>query len=74
MLRIRAEFNVVTRELRNAQLLEFIDYAGDVDETHLQRLGRRGSAAWKGIDDPTAWVDEIRGGNWFNDGQHAIPV
>lgn len=62
MLRIRAEYNVQTRELRNAKLLEFVDYTNDVDEAHLRRLGQRGSEAWKDVDDPTAWVDDLRGG------------
>jgi hypothetical protein len=63
MLRITAEFNVVTRELRHARLLEFVTYAPKVDEEELDRLGRRGTAAWKDVPDATAWVDELRGGS-----------
>jgi hypothetical protein len=63
MLRVKAEFNVVTRELRNARLLEFVTYAPKVDEEELDRLGRRGAAAWKDVPDATAWVDELRGGS-----------
>jgi hypothetical protein len=62
MLRIRADYNVVTRELRNARLLEFVEYASDIDEHQLERLSRRGAEAWKDVDDATAWVDELRGG------------
>lgn len=61
MLRIRAEYNVVTRELRNARLLEFVEYSSDIDERQLDRLSRRAAEAWKGVEDPTAWVDELRG-------------
>ena len=62
MLRIRAEFNVLTRELRNATLMEFVEYAPRVDEEELARLTRRGAQAWKDVPDATAWVDELRGG------------
>lgn len=62
MLRIKAEFNVLTRELRNARLIEFVEYVNQIDEADLARLTRRGASAWKDVDDPTAWVDELRGG------------
>jgi hypothetical protein len=62
MLRVRAEFNVSTRDLRNAQLIEFVEYSSQVDEAHLKRLRARGAEAWKDVDDPTGWVDELRGG------------
>lgn len=62
MLRIRAEFNVFTRELRNATLVEFVEYAPRVDEDELARLTRRGAQAWKDVPDATAWVNELRGG------------
>jgi len=62
MLRVKADYNVLTRELRNARLLEFVAYDPKVDEEELARLSRRGAAAWKDVPDPTAWVDELRGG------------
>lgn len=62
MLRVKAEYNVHTRELRNARLLEFVTYSPKVDEEELARLSRRGAAAWKDVADVTAWVDELRGG------------
>lgn len=62
MLRIKAEYNVLTRELRKARLVEFVEYAPAVDEEALARLTRRGAAAWKDVSDATAWVDELRGG------------
>lgn len=62
MLRIKAEYNVLTRDLRNARLVEFVEYAPKVDEAELQRLTRRGATAWKDVADATAWVDELRGG------------
>ena len=62
MLRIKAEYNVLTRDLRNAQLVEFVEYTSKVDEDALARLTRRGANAWKDVPDATAWVDELRGG------------
>ena len=61
MLRIKAEYNVLTRELRNAKLLEFVEHSSMVDEEALSRLTRRGAAAWKDVPNATAWVDELRG-------------
>ncbi len=62
VLRIRAEYNVLTRELRNARLVEFVEYAPRVDDDELSRLARRGEQAWKNIGNATEWVDQIRGG------------
>jgi hypothetical protein len=53
---------VLTRELRSARLIEFVEYTAKVDEEELERLTRRGASAWKDVADPTAWVDELRGG------------
>lgn len=62
VLRVRAEYNVLSRELRNARLVEFVEYAPTFDEDELNRLTRRGEQAWKGIGDATEWVDQLRGG------------
>ena len=62
MLRIKADYNVVTRDLRNARLIEFVEYAPRVDEDELARLMRRGAVAWRDVPNATAWVDELRGG------------
>jgi hypothetical protein len=61
MLRVKAEYNVLTRQLRNARLVEFVEYTSKVDEEHLARLTQRGTVAWKDVTDPTAWVDDVRG-------------
>lgn len=61
MLRIKAEYNVLTRELRNARLVEFVEHASTVDEEALARLTRRGAVAWKDVPNATTWVDELRG-------------
>jgi hypothetical protein len=62
MLRIRAEYNVLTRELRGAHLIDFVEYTSKVDEDELERLTRRGATAWSDVTDPTAWVNDLRGG------------
>lgn len=62
MLRIRAKYNVLTRELKDAELIEFVEYAPQFDEAEMARLTRRGAQAWKDVSDATAWVDELRGG------------
>ncbi len=62
MLRIRARYNVLTRELRDAQLIEFVEYAPSFSQAEMDRLTRRGEQAWKDVDDASAWVDELRGG------------
>lgn len=61
MLRIKAEYNVLTRELRNARLVEFVEHATTVDEEVMSRLTRRGAVAWKDVPNATAWVDDLRG-------------
>jgi hypothetical protein len=62
MLRIKADYNVFTRDLRNARLIEFVEYAPKVDEDELARMTRRGAVAWKDVSNATVWVDELRGG------------
>ncbi len=62
MLRIKAEYNVLTRDLRNARLVEFVEYAPLVDEEDIARMTRRGANAWKDVGNATAWVDDLRGG------------
>jgi hypothetical protein len=61
MLRIKAEYNLQTRELRNARLIEFVEYADEVNEGDLARMKERGKLAWKDVKDPAAWVNELRG-------------
>lgn len=62
MLRIRALYNVLTRELKDARLIEFVQYEPKYDSADLERLTRRGAQAWKDVGDASTWVDELRGG------------
>lgn len=61
MIRIVAEYNVVTREYRNARLLEFVEHESRVDEKSLDRLTQRGAKAWRDVPDAGTWIDELRG-------------
>ena len=63
MLRISAEYNVVTREYRQARLIEFVEHDSRPDEQALSRLMSRGAKAWAEVPDGGAWVDELRGGD-----------
>lgn len=62
MLRITAQYNVLTRDLREARLVEFVEYAPSFDEAEMSRLNRRGVQAWKDVASATDWVDDLRGG------------
>lgn len=61
MLRITAEYNVMTREYRNARLLEFVEHDNRLDQKDLDRLTLRGAKAWRDVLDAGAWVDGLRG-------------
>jgi len=61
MLRIAADYNVMTREHRNARLLEFVEQESRLDEKDLERLTQRGAKAWRDVPDARAWVDSLRG-------------
>ena len=60
-IRVTAEENLVTRELRNLQLIEFCSASTTVDEQGLERLWNRGKAAWSDVEDVSDWIAEIRG-------------
>ena len=62
MLRIKAKYNVLTRALRDARLVEFVQYTPRFDDGDMERLTRRGAQAWKDVENATAWVEELRGG------------
>ncbi len=61
MVRISAEYNVATRQHRNARLIEFVNYAPKFDEPEFERLIAVGRQAWKDVPDASAWVDALRG-------------
>lgn len=61
MVRIVAEYNVMTREYRNARLVEFVEHDNRLDERELDRLAQRGTKAWRDVPDAGAWIDVLRG-------------
>ena len=61
MLRISAEYNVATRDYRNAKLIEFVEHESKLNEKDLERLTQRGAKAWQNVPDAGAWVDSLRG-------------
>lgn len=63
MLRIRARYNVLTRELRDARLIEFVEYEPRFDPAEMERLTRRGALAWRDVGSAAEWVEALRGGS-----------
>jgi hypothetical protein len=61
LLRVRARYNVLTQELRDAELIEFVEYAPKFDEQAFERLTQRGAEAWKDVGDASQWIDDLRG-------------
>jgi hypothetical protein len=61
MVRITAEYNVVTREYRHARLIEFVEHESRFDEREFTRLTERGAKAWKDVGDAAVWVESLRG-------------
>jgi hypothetical protein len=56
-VRVSAEQNLLTNELRNPRLLEFVHYK-PFDE---KRLWENGAKAWADVEFASAWVDKLRG-------------
>ena len=61
MVRISARYNVVTREYRDARLIEFVEHDTRIDEKQLDRLFERGARAWSDVADAAEWVEKLRG-------------
>ncbi len=61
MVRIRAKFNVLTHEYKDAQLIEFVEYDNKPDMEALRRGRERAAKAWADVPDSAAWVEQIRG-------------
>jgi hypothetical protein len=46
------------------KFIEIVNYQPSFEETYLNQLINRASKRWKNIDDPDAWLRELRGGNY----------
>lgn len=62
MARIVAEYNVITRDYRNAHLVSFEEHRTDFDDAQFLKLTERGRKAWADVQSATQWVDDLRGG------------
>lgn len=62
LLHVRAEQHYQTGDLRNIQLIGFVDYQPSYDEVALDRFAAQGAVAWADVADGAAWVREARGG------------
>jgi hypothetical protein len=63
LLRVRAEQNIHTGDLRDLHLMEFADYEPRYDEAVLNNFIEAGTKAWADVPDAVAWVRELRGGS-----------
>ena len=62
LLHVRAEQHYRTGELRNVQLIAFVDYQPAYNEEALDRFAAQGATAWADVPDVAQWVREVRGG------------
>ena len=62
LLHVRAQQHHRTGDLRNVQLISFVDYQPAYNEEALERFAARGSEAWADVPDAAQWVREVRGG------------
>lgn len=60
-VRIKAKYNLVTGELKDPTLIEFVDYAPKFDETQFEQFTRNGAKAWGDVESSSEWVRQIRG-------------
>jgi hypothetical protein len=60
LLHVRAEQHFRTGDLRNIQLISFVDYRPGYNEEALERFADKGAEAWADIPDAAAWVRELR--------------
>jgi len=60
VIRIKAEENYRTGELRNLEFIEFVDYQPAFDSDELDALIEQASPKWADVPDTNAWLDQIR--------------
>jgi hypothetical protein len=61
ILRVRAERQLLSGELRNIALLHFVDYAPKFDQKEHAQTTKQVSAAFADIENLAAWVAQLRG-------------
>lgn len=60
VIRIKAEENYRTGELRNLEFIEFVDYQPAFDADELDALIEQASPKWADVPDTNVWLDQIR--------------
>jgi len=61
LVRISAQKNIATKELRNEKLISFEHYDPTFDEESFNAIVKKGRLAWKSIASPSEWVESLRG-------------
>lgn len=61
LLHVRAEQHHKTGDLRNIQMMSFVDYQPAYNEEALDRFAAKGAEAWADVADAAKWVREVRG-------------
>ena len=62
LLRVQAERNERTKQLRKLRLIEFVAYTPHFDAAAFDKMTAAGSKAWRDVPDASAWVRGQRGG------------
>ncbi len=62
LMRVSAERNERTRQLRKLRLIEFVPYQPSFDEAAFAKMTTAGAKAWQDVPDAADWVREQRGG------------
>lgn len=60
-LRVQAEQNLRSKDLRNVRLIQFLPQSAEVDEQALAALWQKGRTAWKDVESAAGWVEVLRG-------------
>jgi len=62
LLRVSAQQNVRSGELRDIRLIHFVNYSPTFDQSELDRFSEEGAKAWANVPDGAAWVKDLREG------------
>ncbi len=61
LLRVQGLQHLQTSEYKNLSLINYVDYEPKFDDAAFDRFTQQGTEAWRGIDSPSRWVEELRG-------------
>ena len=63
LVRIVAKRNMDTNELKEERLISFEDYSPQFDEEEFEQVSKKARIAWKSVEDPVQWVEQLRNNN-----------